>query len=129
MEEELEEKEDKPRKYYKIEVGDEILIHRNDVISGENQYTFYYTLIKKKLKNGKDLTFKKELSFKLGTDLEDGTIIKILDFYEDARLDKNNKYYPIWKLFVLDYEVVQEANAYRTEQDEIEGYQEVDPFY
>ena len=72
--------------------------------------------------------FKKELSFKAGVEIEDGTRIKVIDFFEDARLDKNNKYYPIWKLYILDFEVVQEASAYRTEQDEIESYQEQDPF-
>lgn len=128
MEEELQE-EDRPRKYYKIEVGDEIIVNRDDIISGENQYTFYHTKIKKKIQNGKELTFKKELSFKTGTDIADGTLIKVLDFFEDVRLDRHNKYYPVWKLFILDYEVVQEANAYRMEQDEIEGYQEQDPFY
>ena len=128
MEEEVQEQEGRPRKYYKIEVGDEIIVNRNDVISGENQYTFYSTTIRKKLKNGKEITFKKELTFKIGTDLEDGTLIKVLDFYEDARLDRNNKYYPIWKLCILDYEVIREASAYRTEQDEIESYQE-ESFY
>ena len=128
MEDELEEKEDRPKKYYKIEVGDEIIIHRNDVISGENQYTFYHTEIKKKLKNGKYLTFKKELGFEIGTDIEDGTLIKVLDFYEDARLDRKNPYYPIWRICILDYEIIQEANAYRTEQEELENYQE-ESFY
>lgn len=118
-----EEKEQRPKKYYKIEVGDEIVVYRDDIISNENQYTFYHTRIKKKLKNGNSLTFKKELSFPIETNLENETVIKVLDFYEDARLDKNNKYYPIWKLCILDYEVVKEASAYRTEQDEIESYQ------
>lgn len=126
MEEEV--KQEVIKHPYKIMYGDEITVHRNDVISNENQYTFYHTNIKKKTKGGKDLTFKKELSFKAGTDIEDGTIIKVLDFFEDARLDKNNKYYPIWKLVITDYEIIQEASAYRTEQDEIESYQEQDPF-
>jgi len=125
---EEEEKKEVSRHPYKIMFGDEIIVHRNDIISGENQYTFYHTVIKKKMKNGKDLMFKKELSFKAGVELEDGTRIKVIDFFEDARLDKNNKYYPIWKLYILDFEVVQEASAYRTEQDEIESYQEQDPF-
>lgn len=127
---EEEQQESKPKRYYRIEVGDEIVVYRNDVISGENQYTFYHTKIKKKLKNGNSLTFKKELSFpkEIETNLENETIIKVLDFYEDARLDKNNKYYPIWKLCILDYEVVREASAYRTEQDEIENYQD-ESFY
>lgn len=129
MEEELQDKEEKPKRYYKIEVGDEIVVYRDDIISGENQYTFYSTKIKKKFKSGKSIEFKKELSFPVDTDLASGTIIKILDFYEDARIDKNNRYYPIWKLYILDYEVVKEANAYRTEQDEIESYQIEDPFY
>lgn len=127
MEEELQ--DEKPRRHYKIEVGDEIIVNRDDIISGENQYTFYHTKIKKKIQNGKELTFKKELSFKTGTDIADGTLIKILDFFEDVRLDKHNKYYPVWKLFILDYEVVQEANAYRTEQNELESYQVEDDFY
>ena len=130
MEEEIqEEKEDKPKRYYKIEVGDVIVVYRDDIISGENQYTFYSTKIKRKFKSGKSIEFKKELSFPIDTNLATGTLIKVLDFYEDARIDKKNKYYPIWKLCIRDYEVVQEANAYRTEQDEIESYQAEEEFY
>ena len=128
MEEELQE-EEKPKRHYSIEIGDEIVVYRDDIISGENQYTFYHTKIKRTFKSGKSIEFKKELSFKSDVDLENGTIIKVLNLNEDARLDKNNKYYPIWKYWITDFEVVQEANAYRTVQDEIESYQEVDPFY
>lgn len=114
---------------YKIMLGDEIIVHRNDIIVGENEYTFYHTMLKKKDKEGKDIFLKKELSFKAGADIADGTKIKVLDFFEDARPNKNDKYNPIWRLFILDYEIIQEAGAYRTEQDEIASYQEVDPFY
>jgi len=126
---EEEEKKEVSRHPYKIMFGDEIIVHRNDIISGENQYTFYHTIIKKKMKNGKDLMLKKEISFKTGEDIEDGTRIKVLDFFEDGRLNKNDKYNPIWRIVITDYEVVQEASAYRTEQDEIESYQADDNFY
>lgn len=121
-----EEKEQKPKRHYCIEVGDEIVVYRDDIISGENQYTFYHTKIKKKYKSGKSIEYKKELSFKQGVDLEDRTLIKVLDLSEDARTDKRNKYYPIWKYWINDFEVVQEASAYRTTQDEIESYQELE---
>lgn len=128
MEEELEQQE-RPKRHYSIEIGDEIMVFRDDIISGENQYTFYHTKIKKRLKNGKEIIFKKELSFKSDVSIENGTLIKVLDLNEDARLDRNNKYYPIWKYWITDFEVVQEANAYRTTQDEIESYQVEDAFY
>ena len=119
--------EQQPTRHYMIEPGDEILIYRDDVISGENQYTFYSTKIKKSFPSGKSIEFKKELSFPSETDLENGTLIKVIDFDEDARIDKKNRFYPIWKLYIKDYEVIREASAYRTEQDEIESYQN-DPF-
>ena len=125
---EEEEQNVKPKRHYSIEIGDEIVVYRDDIISGENQYTFYHTKIKKRLKNGKELTFKKELSFKSDVDLENETLIKVLGLNEDARLDKNNKYYPIWKYWITDFEVVREASAYRTEQEELESYQE-ESFY
>ena len=121
---EEEQQEDKPRRHYSIEIGDEIMVYRDDIISGENQYTFYHTKIRRTFKSGKSIDFKRELSFKSDVNLEDKTLIKVLDLNEDARLDKNNKYYPIWKYWITDFEVVRETSAYRTEQDELESYQE-----
>lgn len=120
--------EEKPRRHYAIEIGDEIIVYRDDIISGEFQYTFYHTKVTRLYQSGKKMDFKLELSFKGEVDIEDKTLIKVLDLREDARLDKKNKYYPIWKYWILDYEVVREASAYRTEQHEIESYQE-ETFY
>lgn len=111
---------------YKIMPGDEIVVHRDDVISNNISYTFYYVNIKKKMQSENAVWFKKELSFKTGTDIPDGTVVKLIDFFEDVRMDKHNRYYPVWKLFVLDYEVVMDADQYRAEQQEIESYQNVE---
>ena len=115
-----------PYKPYKVMPGDEIIVHRDDIVKDENQYTFYSVKFKKKTKDGKELWRKKNLVFDMDTDLLDGSTIKVLNFYEDSRENPKDKYNPIWLLRILDYEVVVDARAYRDEQEEIASYQ--DPF-
>ena len=122
-EEQVEKKEQKP---YKIMPGDEVIVHRQDVVSGENQYTFYNVKFKKKTKNGQDIWRSKGIVFDVGTDIPDGSTIKVLKFYEDSRDNPKDKYNPIWYLRILDYELVIDARAYKDEQEQLEAYQNVD---
>jgi hypothetical protein len=116
-----------PYKPYKIMPNDEIVVHRTDIVKDENNYTFYYVKFKKKTKDGKELWRNKGLTFNMGTDLPEGTTIKVLNFYEDSRENPKDKYNPIWFLRIIDYEVVLDAKAYKNEQEELASYQ--DPYY
>ena len=122
-EEQQQERENKP---YKIMPGDEVIVHRQDIIKDENKYTFYNVKFKKKTKNGLDSWRSKGLVFNRDVDIDDGTTIKIKRFYEDSRENPKDKYNPIWFLRVLDYDVVVDASAYRNEQNELEDYMQVD---
>lgn len=95
------EEEIKPKRHYKIELGDTIRIKRTDF----NGYTFYKVALPKKRANGNVEYFDKTITFPQGTDLPDGTLIIIKDFYEDVYLGRVDKFNPIWTLRILDYEV------------------------
>ena len=122
--EEEQRQEDKPTKPYKIMPGDEIVVYRSDAVVNDISYTFYYCKLKMKGRDGKDWFPKKELAFKSGVNIPNGTPIKVLKFFENARPNKNDPYNPIWRLFILDYDVVMEADAYKNEQEELESYQQ-----
>jgi len=119
--------EEKQLKPYKIMPGDEVVVYRDDIVSNNTSYTFYHCKIKQKQKDNSDKWYKKELGFKNGVDIPNGTRIKILKMSEKVRENPKDRYNAIWGVFIYDYEVVMEADAYKNEQEELESYQ--DTFY
>jgi hypothetical protein len=110
------EEEIKPKHPYKIEIGDEIMVFRNEY-SG---YVYYKAMIQKKnYDNTKDI-FYKPLYFRKGVNLEDRTIIKIKDMFEDVRKNPKDKYTPIWSLFILDFDIM--PNQVKDKSSAIEEY-------
>ena len=98
----MEEQQEYIHRPYKINEGDSITIIRQEATKGDNHYIFY----KVALKNKKDdtQTYYKQLSFPKGTDLKDGTRIKINSMFECARhIDRfNDTFY----LYVEDFELL-----------------------
>lgn len=94
------------KRHYKIEPGDIFYVKRRDI----NGYTFYKIAICKKKQDDTKEYFDKNIAFKKGTDIADGTKIRILDFFEDVRENKNDKYNPIWSIFITDFEIIEESN-------------------
>lgn len=110
-------------KPYKIMEGDTVCVKRTDIVSKVGRpYTFYSLNIQVKNKDGEKEQFKKEIQFKQGVDLKDNTKIKIISMFEKVRNDPHTKYYPVWGLFINDFEIIDEPNYYEM-QDEIENYQ------
>jgi len=121
-EEQVEQKIHRP---YRIMEGDAVFVRRNDVVSKTGvPYTFYYINIQIKNAKGEKEQFKKEIQFKQGVSVEDNTKIKILDMFEKVRNDPHTKYYPVWGLFINDFEILDEPNYYEM-QNEVENYQNV----
>lgn len=116
--------EEKFHKPYRIMEGDTITVIRQDAESKKdgNHYTFY----KVATKNSKDdeQTYYKSLKFPSGTDIADGTKIKINNMIEYARhLDRfNDAYY----LYIKDYEVIAEnaSNAIEEYKKELDNNEE-----
>lgn len=131
MEEGLQEgQEEREFRPYKIMPNDCVYVRRNDVVSSDGvPYTFYYINIPVK-KKGKAIQFKKEIQFKEEVSLLDNTKIRLINFSEKVRMDKQMKYYPVWGLFINEFEVIDEPNYYEMQND-IEDYQGAneDPFY
>lgn len=99
----MEEKEEtKPKRYYKIEVGDIITINRNSV----RGFVFYKTPIWKKHSDGTEKYLYKQISFDPNVELEDNTKILVKDFYEDMYMKKNDKYTTIWTVHITDFDIV-----------------------
>lgn len=109
-----------PRRHYKVEVGDYVIIHKKTF----GEYNFYSINLGKKKPDGQYEYYPKSVMFKKGTDLEDGTRIRILDFFEDVRKNKRDLYNPIWSLFILDYEIIQtpsEGTAFEDFQNSLDS--------
>lgn len=102
-----------PKRHYKVEVGDVVTIKRQDV----REYTFYKIPLVKKMADGTKQYFDKNVAFPKGTDLEDGTKIRVLDFFEDVFTRQNDKYNANWTLFIKEFEIV-------TEQDKSDAISE-----
>ena len=100
--------EEEKKRSYKIELGDTIIVHRRDY----NGFTFYSTNIKKKHADGTEMYLTKKLSFPKGTDIADGTKIKIKTMFEDGYIPKNS-YDTVWVLFIIEWEVVENDNAFQ----------------
>ena len=115
----------KPRRRYKIDVGDELIVYKSEL----NGRTFYKVLLKKKYADGNSLYFYKYLKFKKDVNLENKTKIKILDFFEDVDVNKKNKYQPYWSIFVTKFEIVDNSisdDIYYNTQKEMNGIVEPD---
>ena len=109
-------------KPYKVMEGDSVFVRRTDVVSKSGvPYTFYSINIPVKVGEKKE-QFKKEIQFKQGVDLKDNTKIKIISMFEKVRNDPHTRYYPVWGLFISDFEIIDEPNYYEM-QNEIEDYQ------
>lgn len=121
-EEQVEQKAHRP---YRVMEGDAVFVRRTDIVSKTGvPYTFYYINIQIKNTKGEKEQFKKEIQFKQGVSVEDNTKIKILDMFEKVRNDPHTKYYPVWGLFINDFEILDEPNYYEM-QNEVENYQNV----
>lgn len=93
--------EEEVKRPYKIMLGDTITINRKDV----REYTFYTTTVRQKFQDGTETHLEKKLTFPKGTDIPDGTQIKIIDMFENGYKPKNS-YDVQWSLFIAEYEIV-----------------------
>lgn len=93
--------EEEVKRPYKIMLGDTITVNRKDV----REYTFYTTTVRQKFQDGTETHLEKKLTFPKGTDIPDGTQIKIIDMFENGYKPKNS-YDVQWSLFIAEYEVV-----------------------
>lgn len=85
---------------YKVMIGDEIMVFRSEF----NGKAFYKAQFTKTNWDKTKSKFYKELRFKKGVDLPNNTLIKVVDMFEDVRENKNDKYNPIWSLFITEFE-------------------------
>ena len=95
--------EEKTPHPYKIMPNDEIMVWRSEY--GNN--IFYKTQIVKTNYDKTKTKFYKNLRFAKGTDIPNGTLIKVIDMFEDVRENKADKYNPIWELFIKSYEIIE----------------------
>jgi hypothetical protein len=110
------EEEQKPKKYYKVEAGDTVTVHRREA----GGYVYYSLCFKKKNQNGEDTYIYKKIRFKGGADIPDKTKIRIYDFFEDGYKPENS-YDTIWSLVITDYEIVNDAiKEYQEKKNEVE---------
>lgn len=93
--------EEEVKRPYKIMLGDIITVNRKDV----REYTFYTTTVKQKFQDGTETHLEKKLTFPKGTDIPNGTQIKIIDMFENGYKPKNS-YEVQWSLFIAEYETV-----------------------
>lgn len=93
-------------KPYRINIGDTIKVNRQDITYKNKNYTFYSTTVSIRSIQGETIPYKKEINFKLGVELQDGTYIKINNMRENARMNKKDRYEPIWLLCIYDFDIV-----------------------
>lgn len=96
------EEENKPKRHYKVEVGDKVKVNRREY----DRFVFYKIALPKKNADGTISFFEKNVSFPSGTDLPDGTTIIVKDFFEDVFARKNDKFHANWTLFISDFEII-----------------------
>lgn len=93
--------EEEVKRPYKIMLGDTITVNRKDV----REYTFYTTTVRQKFQDGTETHLEKKLTFPKGTDIPDGTQIRIIDMFENGYKPRNS-YEVQWSLFIAEYEIV-----------------------
>lgn len=96
--------EELAKRYYKLEAGDVVTVHRKEV----NNYVFYSLCFKKRNRDNSESYLYKKISFKSGTDIPDKTKIRVLDFFEDGYIPRGS-YDTIWTIFIQEYEIVEDA--------------------
>lgn len=95
--------ENKPKRHYKIEPGDNLVVYRQDI----NGISYYKAMVTKTNQDGTKSRFYKEIRFKKGVAVANKTMIKVNDFFEDVRQNPRDKYNPIFSLVILDFEIVE----------------------
>lgn len=103
---EVETRKDTP---YRINVGDEIKVHRFDLAKDGKIIPLYWTVVTKN-EYGKKAFYRKTLKFKKDVNVKDGSVIRINDMFEDAIKNHKDAYNPIWCLVIIDYEVLEEKD-------------------
>lgn len=118
---------------YKIEADRNYIVYRNEA----GGYVFYKIQVQKKNYDGTKTKVYKNVAFKRGIDIPNATMIKIKKGFEDFRLNPNDKYNPIWSVFILDFEIVEQEeqvqnqafDKYRNNLLNVENSgQEADPY-
>lgn len=95
--------EEKTPRPYKIMIGDKVKIWRKDY----NTSIFYSIMVQQKQQNGTMKKFYQKASFLKGVEIENGTIIRLLNFYENWRENQKDLYNPIRELKITNYEIVE----------------------
>lgn len=115
--------EKRPPRPYKIMIGDVVTIYRSDY-----KGKAYYKICKTKKNMDDTFTYgSKNVTFPKDVELENETRIRILDMYEDFY--QKDKYTTIWTLFIKDFEIVDEIQAYGDYNLAIEDFSNEDlPF-
>lgn len=96
-------------RHYKIRCGEEYYVRRKDVEYGDIIINNYFIPCSKTMK-GTKFYFNKKVRFKTGVVLKDRTKILIKDMFEDVYENKKDKANPIWNLFILDFDIVEEPD-------------------
>ena len=97
--------EQEEHRIYRIEIGDTITVEAKKVEWKGKKLTFYKALVPMR-NEGKDQIYKKYLMFEKGTQIEDGTKIKVKDMFEVCRHKKNDIFTDEFGLFIKDYDVI-----------------------
>lgn len=95
--------ENKPKRHYKIEPGDNLVVYRQDI----NGISYYKAMVTKTNQDGTKSRFYKEIRFKKGVAVANKTMIKVNDFFEDVRQNPRDKYNPIFSLVILDFNIME----------------------
>ena len=119
----LEEKEIIQKRHYKIEAGDTIKVRKQ--VRGD--YVFYKVVLTKKNPDDTIAFFEKNIAFNSGVNLEDGTKIRVLDFFEDVFVRKNDKFNANWTIHITDFEIVDNSeldaiSEYSLNYDSVTNY-------
>lgn len=96
-------------RHYKIKCGNEYFVRKKSINRGDYVINNYYIPCIKKM-NNRNLTYYKKVRFKSGVELKDNTKILIKSMFEDVQDNPNDKFNPIWHLFVMDFDIVQEPD-------------------
>lgn len=118
------EEENKPKRHYKIEVGDIVTIKKQTY----GDYTFYKVSLPKKNVDETITYYDKNIAFNSGVSFEDGDRIKVLDFFEDVFVRKNDKFNANWTIHITEFEVVSSKatvnnlDAYTPTYDQVMQY-------
>ena len=100
--------------HYKVQCGKAYYIRKYvvELPNGVNIVNYYIPVLKKT--NGKKENFNKMVRFKTGVELKDNTKILINNMFEDVKLNKNDKYNPIWHLMITDFDIIEEPDDVNT---------------